>query len=86
VIDSMGMLANVTVTYGPTPKLEPWVPLSMDESYRWTQSSQVRSATLSGAVSGGTPVLIAPAGTIDGHATYKNFRTFSVSANTIIKK
>lgn len=64
-LESMGISANVTVTYGADPKLEPWVPLSMDESYRWT--------------------LIRPAGTVDGHATYKNFRTFSVSANTIIK-
>jgi hypothetical protein len=85
LIDSMGVSGSVTVTFGPAPKIEPWVPLSMDESYRWTRGSQETMAVQSGGATRDAPVTIRPSGDIDGHATYKNFRTFSVASNTIIK-
>jgi hypothetical protein len=85
LIDSKGVSGSVTVTFGPAPNIEPWVPLSMDESYRWTGSSRATMAVQSGGAVRDAPESVMPSGTIDGHATYRNFRTFTVASNTIIK-
>jgi hypothetical protein len=74
-IDSMGMQAVTTVTFGPVPNVEPWVPLTMEDSYRWTSRDSGEGSRMA---SGG--------GLIEGHATYRNFRTFTVETSMRIKK
>jgi hypothetical protein len=82
VVDSAGTTAVVTVTFGPAPNVGPWVPLTMDDEYRPTNPSAARSAGRDPMQSFGAPGVT----TIEGHATYRNFRTFSVETNTIIRK
>jgi len=78
VIDSMGMFGSVTVTFGPAPKLIPWMPLEMQDLYR------LRERSAASAASRETTSLLLMS--VEGHASYKNFRTFNVNTNEIIKK
>jgi hypothetical protein len=84
-MDSAGMSATVTVTFGPAPSIAAWVPLVMSEEYR---PSDIRNRTPSqGSVASraeaDTGTMI---GIIDGHATYRNFRMFNVQSNAVIRR
>ena len=85
LIDSAGMTAMVRVTFGPVPAITPWVPLAMEEEYRATPrtgagSSGGQAPTRDDFRSFDSNVRI------EGHATYRNFRTFTVDTNTVIKR
>ena len=71
-VDSANARATITVTYGERPKLPVWVPTSMDEAYVWP------SKMTAGNVNIGS-------GSIECHASYSNFRSYSVDVSTIIK-
>lgn len=87
-VNSGGASARVTVSYAQQPKMDLWVPVTMDEEYRWT--TERKTIGVPGA-SGGTMSTfeshqLPSSGTIEGHATYTNFRQFKVEANTIIRQ
>jgi hypothetical protein len=78
VIDSMGMFGSVTVTFGPAPKVVPWMPLAMEDLYHLREVSSASAASRET-----TSILLM---SVEGHASYKNFRTFNVNTSEIIKK
>jgi hypothetical protein len=85
-IETSGVRATVTVTFGPADNVIPWVPLRMDEEYRPTgvrSAAGGRSALNVDAEA--LPEGWGPGARIDAHATYAKFRTFAVTSNTIIK-
>ena len=86
-IETMGVRASVTVTFGPAGNLVPWVPLQLDDEYRPVnlRSPGYSPSGLDGN-SSATPDVWGPGARIDGHATYRNFRTFDVVSNAVIKK
>jgi hypothetical protein len=84
MIDSAGMSGSVIVTFGPAPKITPWLPLTMDDDYRSSTQTAAPGAAQSSAASRAETSV--PAVHIEGHATYRNFRTFGVETNTIIRK
>jgi glyoxylase-like metal-dependent hydrolase (beta-lactamase superfamily II) len=77
-IDSGAVSAEVLVTFGPVPRIAPWVPLSMDDVYRSTRRDGLTGGSRDDLLATGSR------GVIDGHATYRNFRTFTVETNTVI--
>ena len=81
-LDSAGMHAFIVVTYEPQAKLDLWVPASMVERYRMeTPSGSIAARDLrDGASTSSVSTL-----TVEGTATYGNFRRFSVDVTTIIK-
>lgn len=81
-LDSAGMHAFIVVTYAPQEKLDLWVPTMMVERYRGeTTSGNIAARDLrDGASTGGVSTL-----TVEGTATYGNFRRFSVDVTTIIR-
>ena len=86
VIDSSGMTATVTATFGPVPGIVPWVPLSMDDEYRATSKSG-SSPSNNPSISRDDDFRPFESGAkIEAHASYRNFRTFSVDTNTVIKR
>jgi hypothetical protein len=81
-LNSAGMSAVILVTYARQPPLDLWVPVRMVERYRMqTEFSSVDNLRdlRSGGGMGGTTL------TIEGTATYGNFRRFSVDVTTIIR-
>lgn len=84
IVASAGMTATVTVTFGPVPNIGPWVPLSMDDEYRPTNRSGGGAGALLSSRDGVTSST--SQAVIEGHATYRNFRTFTVETNTVIRR
>jgi thiol-disulfide isomerase/thioredoxin len=86
-IETMGVSATVTVTFGPTENLLPWVPLRLDDEYRpVNQRSPSYGPSGVGVDSSQQSASWGPGARIDGHATYGKFRTFDVTSNTVIRK
>jgi hypothetical protein len=85
LLDSGGMNAVITVTFGPAPSITPWVPLVMDEVYR-ASNIRNRSATQGDTFTRANEQAGSIIGVIDGHATYRNFRAFNVQSNYVIRK
>jgi hypothetical protein len=86
LIDSAGMTAMVTVTFGPVPAIGPWVPLTMEEEYRATPRAGGNVSSVGQAPSRDDFRSFDSSARIEGHATYRNFRTFTVDTNTVIKR
>jgi len=80
-IESMGLNGQVTVTFGPAPKIPVWMPLAMDDVYTWPRGGASGDAEVRASNTVSTI-----AASIEGRATYKNFRAFNVSTSEIIKK
>lgn len=86
-VETMGVSASVTATFGPAGNLVPWVPLRLNDEYRPVNSrTPSYSPSGVGGDSSAQPDMWGPGAHIDGQATYRNFRTFNVDSNTVIKK
>jgi hypothetical protein len=82
-LDSAGMHAFIVVTYAPQPKLDLWVPAIMTERYRTqTTTGNIAPRDLRDGAGSGSGVVTL---TVEGTATYGNFRRFSVDVKTIIR-
>jgi len=82
-IESAGATADVAVVYGPQPKLTVWVPISMDEQYRWRTPGAAGSSSIGGSSGRADADAVAagpePPQRIDGHAAYSDFRVATVT-------
>jgi hypothetical protein len=86
-VETAGVRATVTVTFGPAANLVPWVPLRLDDEYRPVNERSPNYGPSRVGVDASTSLDgWGPGARIDGLATYGKFRTFDVTSNTVIKK